>query len=283
MSKNLHLDGQLKILWECNNSGLGLILSRLNYNFKLINYDCNGNFVNNPPDPLEEKSLVYLHETLKKNQFDYGFAVDGDGDRLVLITKNGNALSSEQLTYLIALSLKGEKKNKIILDIKSSNILAEELTKLGFKVLFASGGHSIMKRKILEENAILAAESSGHFVINDGKYYPVDDSLYIALRLIKHLEKNSLVLLPKAKYAHELKVKVKNKAILEKKFLQIKDVIHTLRGIRKNYSNGWWLLRFSNTEDHLLIKIEANNKATYMNLVEELFKITNIQLSLCDF
>jgi phosphomannomutase len=177
--KNINITKEFKIAWECNNSGVALILKQLNLLGEqfLLNPEVDGKFAYLPPDPMVESNLDQIKALVINKSCDFGFAFDGDGDRLRFIKSDGESLTSDQLIYLLALSLKSDQKNKIILDVKSSQILIEALKHEGFEVILASGGHSIMKDKIISENAILAGEASGHFIINDGKYYPLDDAL----------------------------------------------------------------------------------------------------------
>ena len=281
--KNLNITKKFKIAWECNNSGVGRILKNLEIpgEHLLLNASTDGVFANASPDPLIEKNLAQIQKVIIENKCDFGFAFDGDADRLVMIKANGEILTSDQLIYLLALSLKDDKK-EIILDMKSSQILIEALKQKGFKVIFASGGHSIMKEAIVREDAVLAGEASGHFIINDSKYYPLDDALYVALRIIEYLQNNPIIELPLANIRKEFKIPIKkeDRDNIICKIQLLKDVIPTLGGIRKNYPDAWWLIRASNTESYILVKYEANDERMENKLLQELKEIINLPLSL---
>ncbi len=265
--KNISLSCQLKIAWECNNSGVAHILKHLPGENLLLNVNTDGVFRHSPPDPLIEKTLEPLKDLIIKQVCNLGFAFDGDGDRLVLVKSDGKALTSDQLIYLLALSLKSQPNRKIIVDVKSSQILIEALEQEGFTVIMAPGGHSIMKTKIVEENAVLAGEASGHFIINDNKYHPFDDSLYVALRLIEYLQNHPIVELTLPNFYKEFKIPINRQdklKIIEK--IQI-------GGMRKNYSLSWWLIRASNTEDYILVKYEAESWEMVVLIEKELLEV----------
>lgn len=286
--QDVKIHKKFKIAWECNNSGVGNILKSLNLIGEniLLNISTDGKFAHIPPDPLLDENLNQIKKVVIDQSCHFGFAFDGDGDRLVMIKASGEALTSDQLIYLLALSLKSIEPQKIIIDVKSSQILINELKNLGFEVELSSGGHSIMKDKITKENAILAGEASGHFIINDSRYYPIDDALYIALRIVEYLQNNEFIELPLAPIRQESKISIakKNKNIFIKN-LQLNRSIDeiTLGGVRKDYTDGWWLVRVSNTEDYILIKYEAINEKRERLIKEELLDIINIPLSLIEY
>ncbi len=282
--KHINITRKLKIAWECNNSGASHILKQMNIAVEciLLNDSTDGEFAHIPPDPLVKENIQQLQQIIMKEQCHFGFAFDGDGDRLVMVKPDGKVLTSDQLIYIVALSLKSNDNNLIIVDVKCSSILIEALKDLGFEVIISASGHSIIKARIIEENAILAAEASGHFIINDSKYYPVDDALYIALRIIEYLQNNQIIELPLAPIRIEYKIPInkKDKINISKKLQEYDENQKTLGGLRKDYSYGWWLIRVSNTEDHILIKYEAINEEMEQNIKQELLEFINMSLSL---
>jgi phosphomannomutase len=275
--KAIKITKNFKIAWECNNGGVSSVLPQLNLpgEHLFLNISTDGNFANSPPDPMLDSTLKGIKKSVLDNSCDLGFAFDGDADRLVLIKANGESLTSDQLIYLLALSLKHEKNKKIILDVKSSQILIDTLEEEGFKIILAPGGHSLMKEMIVQEKAILAGEASGHYIINDKKYYALDDALYIALRLIEYLQNNPIKELPLAEFRKEIKISVQHdsKSSIINKIQESSDGLKTLGGVRKTYSDGWWLVRASNTEDYILVKYEANNKSRLEAIEKELKEI----------
>ncbi len=284
LSKNIKINKKFTIAWECNNSGIARIIKFLDLPGKhfLLNTELDGNFAHIPPDPMVEENLDQIKALIMEKSCDLGFAFDGDGDRLRMVKTDGKSLTSDQLFYLLALALKTDEMDKVIVDVKTSQVLIDRLIKDGFEVIMAPGGHSIMKDAIIKENALLAGEASGHFIINDGKYFPFDDALYIALRIIEYLQYNSFKELPLASIRKEFKINVspKEKSEFIEKLKEYNDGMQTLGAVRKNHLNGWWLIRASNTENYILVKYEADNEDVANNIIQEISKIINIRLSL---
>lgn len=248
--KNINMDNHLKIAWECNNSAIGKFLKIPGEHF-VLNSKLNGNFVHLPPDPCIERNLYQIKEIITDKCCDFGFAFDGDGDRLVLIKNDGQVLTGDQLIYILALSLKNSPNKKILIDVKASQILIDTLKEEGFEVIIAPSGHSLMKTRIIKENAIFAGELSGHFIFNDSKFHVIDDALYAAFRLIEYLKDNLIIELPLAPIAKEFKLP---------KNLNLDRQIYKPEGLRISYKGGFSLIRASNTEDYILVKYEAMNE-----------------------
>lgn len=267
--KNINMDNSFKIAWECNNSAIGRFLKVPGEHF-VLNSKLDGNFVHLPPDPCIEKNLYQIKEIIADKSCDFGFAFDGDGDRLVLIKSDGQVLTGDQLIYLLALSLKNSPNKKILIDVKASQILIDVLKEQGFEVIIAPSGHSLMKTRIIEENAVFAGELSGHFIFNDSKFDVIDDALYAAFRLIEYLKDNPIIELPLAPIAKEFKLP---------KNLNLDKQIYKPEGLRNSYKGGFSLIRASNTEDYILVKYEAMNEEI-ANLIrsdlEKLLKEKNL-------
>lgn len=252
-----------KIVWECNNSAVGRILAKANLpgEHLLLNSELSGKFAHIPPDPCIEKTLEEIKQAILDNSSDFGFAFDGDGDRLVMIKGNGQILTGDQLIYLFSLSLKNQPNKKILIDVKASQILINTLMQEGFEVILAPSGHSLMKARIIQENAIFAGELSGHFIINDSKYYPIDDALYAALRISEYLQGNPMIELPLAPICKEFKIAKSD---------NLPAQVYKPEGMRKSYQDGFYLIRASNTEDYVLVKYEAINTKTAKIIEEDL-------------
>lgn len=271
LMQNISINKYLKVVWECNNSATGKIIKQLKHNGEnyILNDTLNGNFTHIPPDPCLNENLFQIKEFIVKEQCDLGFAFDGDGDRLVLIKKDGNSLTGDQLIYLFAQMLKFHPNKKMLIDVKASQILIDKLIAEGFEVIIAPSGHSLMKARIIEENAIFAGELSGHFIINDSLFHPVDDALYAALRLIEYLQNNPLIELPIAPIFKEFKI-AKTEILPEQ--------VYEAEGLRKAYEQGFYLVRASNTEDYVLVKYEAMNEDIARVIEKDLELLFSIQL-----
>lgn len=248
ISKNISFTKASDVVWECNNSGNEKFISKIrSLNNTVLNGDTLGKFKHNFPDPFKNPTLSEIKSLVGNH--DFGFAFDGDGDRLVMIKKNGNVFTSDQLIYIFAKSLEHNSNKKIIVDTKVSQVLINRLQSEGFKVIIAPPGHSLMKTRIIEEDAVFAGESSGHFIFNDKKYLPIDDALYAALRLIEYLAKEPLIELPLAKVRHEFRLP---------KIKWLVNKVYSSEGLRYGYKNSFLLIRASNTEDYILVKYEIS-------------------------
>lgn len=265
--KNANLYIKIKIAWECNNSATGRIISKLKLPGEhiLLNQNLMGYFAHHSPDPCIKDNLKHLQETVITNSCDYGFAFDGDGDRLVMIKSNGEILTGDQLIYLIAQSLKQQENKKILIDVKASQILINTLKEEGFEVIIAPSGHSLMKARIIEENAIFAGELSGHFIFNDKKFYPIDDALYAALRIIEYLQSNPLIELPLAPICREYKI--------AQNMVKSIEQIYQPEGLSIDFDGGFLLVRASNTENYILVKYEAMNTKIQKNIEQKLLTL----------
>lgn len=261
LTKNIKINKPNRIIWECNNSGIAKIIPLLNLlgKHEFLNRETSGVFGHKLPDPLIEKTLTGIKQKVSK--YDYGLAFDGDADRLVLIKPDGIALTSDQLIYLFALSLRKISNKKIIVDVKASQILIDALKEDGFEVIIAPSGHSLMKERIKNENAIFAGETSGHIIFNDEKYFAFDDALYAALRIMEYLQDNPIIELPLAKFKKEFKIA---------KISGLDAKVYKPEGLRISYPDGFLLVRASNTEDYILVKYEAMTENVVESIKEKL-------------
>jgi len=267
----------LKVAWDPGNGAAANVITslckRLPDQHVLINSIVDGSFPAHHPDPTVPENLEQLISAVKQNNCDLGIAFDGDGDRIGVVDKNGRIAWGDQLMILFARDIL--KKNIgacIIADVKSSNTLFEEIKMHGGVPVISKTGHSNIKQKMQDLNAVLAGEMSGHIFFAD-TYFGYDDALYAAIRLIDILVRTRSSLdelldtLPRVhntpeirlKCADSLKFKVIDevKTLLDKKKIPFMD----LDGIRCSSDCGWWLLRASNTQDVLVLRFEANSES----------------------
>jgi len=271
--QDIKINSKLKIAWDIGNGAAGDVVSKLvqsmpNNNI-VINAEIDGNFPVHSPDPMEESNLDMLLETIKENQCDLGIAFDGDADRVVFITSQGDILYGDQTVLLFAEDvLRSNSGATIIVEVKSSQVLLGHIEKCGGKVLMCKTGHSIIKTTMKKTGALLAGELSGHMFFAD-KYFGYDDAIYAALRMIDLLSRNETSLdilysqIPKLFTTPEIKISIPD----DKKFQIIEDIKQHLRGMGREfididgirYSDGdsWWLVRASNTEPSITLRLEA--------------------------
>jgi len=284
--------GAFRIAWDAGNGAAGPMVEKLTARLPgehiLLYTEVDGNFPNHHPDPTEEKNLVDLRRTVIDNGLDFGIAFDGDGDRIGAVDGEGRIVWGDQLLAILAEPvLLKEPGATIIADVKASQALFDRIAELGGHPLMWKTGHSHIKSKMKETHAPLAGEMSGHiFFAQD--YYGYDDALYAAVRLMRAVRQlgGSLTALksglPQMINTPEMRFQVSE----ERKFAVIDEVLQRLRdegaevndtdGARVNTPDGWWLLRASNTQDVLVARAEAHDKAGLDRLMAEI----NRQLAL---
>ena len=281
---DIHLGRPMKIAVDCGNGVAGAFAKTL-YNdvgcaVDELFCEVDGHFPNHHPDPSVPENLNDLIHALKTTDAEIGLAFDGDGDRLGVVTKEGNIIYPDRQLLLFAEDvLKRNLNASIIFDVKSTRNLAPWISQRGGKPIMWKTGHSLVKAKIKEEKAALAGEMSGHIFFNDqdssGKkrWYGFDDGLYSGARLLEILSRfdnpsNVLNSLPdsvstpeqhinmKEGEPHTLIAKLQSSATFE----GASEVI-TIDGLRVEYPDGFGLMRPSNTTPVIVLRFEANNQA----------------------
>ncbi|MBX2078247.1 phosphomannomutase/phosphoglucomutase [Campylobacter peloridis] len=261
-----------KIIIDCANGATGVIIKplveKLGLNAQILFEEPDGNFPNHAPDPTELENLHALQVALKENEnAKMGFAFDGDGDRLVVASKD-YVFKGDELCYLFA---KNIKNPRVLGEVKCSKNLFDEVAKFGF-VMMGKTGHSNIKKTMKEQNIDIAAELSGHIFFKD-RYFGYDDGIYAFLRtlelLVNGFDIEKLVKeLPKLYASEEIKLKVseENKFQIIEKFKEkvkanaFENVLdcNEIDGVRITFKDGWVLLRASNTSPYLIMRSEAS-------------------------
>lgn len=286
----------LKIAWDNGNGAAGEILRRLVKKLPgqhtLLFDDIDGDFPNHHPDPTVDANLVDLQKAVADNGCDLGIAFDGDGDRIGVIDENGTVLRCDILMTLYAAEiLEAQPGAAIIGDVKCSSVMFDKINEMGGNAVMWKTGHSLVKAKMAELNSPLAGELSGHIFFAD-KYYGFDDALYCAVRLINLVceAKGGLSTLtsdlPQLISTPEIRVDVDEAVkfdlvpkVFESMKARVSDdlTIDDIDGIRVTTSDGWWLLRPSNTQDVLVGRAEATSEEGIKRLtdmaIEELAKL----------
>lgn len=264
----------LKVAWDAGNGATGEIMQRLAAALPgthiLLNEAIDGTFPAHHPDPSEEKNLIQLKQAVRDHQCDLGVAFDGDGDRLGVVDHQGRVVWGDQLLMLLSRDVLSTSPGAtIIADVKASQLLFDEITRLGGKPLMWRTGHSFIKAKMKEIGAAFAGEMSGHIFFKD-RYFGYDDGLYAAVRLLNFIALQTETLaslvdaLPSALGTQEMKLDTteaeKFPLIAEVQKLLTQEAVPftAIDGVRVTLPNGWWLLRASNTQAVLVARCEAN-------------------------
>jgi phosphomannomutase len=235
--------------------------------------EVNGDFPNHHPDPSKPENLVDLIKAVKEHGAELGLAFDGDGDRLGLVTKDGNNIFPDRQIMLFARDVLTRVPGaQIIFDVKCSQRLAQAIREAGGVPTMYKTGHSLVKAKLKETGAPLAGEMSGHIFFAE-RWYGFDDATYTAGRLLEILSKvdNPSAVLdalptsfstPELNVAcaegehHEVVAKLKEIA----KFPDALEVI-TIDGLRADFADGFGLVRASNTTPVLVLRFEGQTQA----------------------
>jgi phosphomannomutase len=278
--------GPLRVAWDAGNGAAGPamveLIRRLPGQHIVINEKVDGTFPAHHPDPTEEKNLVQLRDTVLKEKCDVGIAFDGDGDRIGALDGQGRILWGDQMMALLARGvLEMRPGATIISEVKASQMLFDEIARLGGRPLMWRTGHSLIKAKMAETGAPLAGEMSGHIFFGD-IYYGYDGALYAAVRLLDVVSRSGKSLaqlrdtLPAMMNTPELRFPCSE----ERKFQVVEEVkgrlnkpgeeVSDIDGVRVKSRDGWWLLRASNTQDVLVARCEAADQAGLARLKERL-------------
>ena len=195
-------------------------------------------------------------------------AYDGDADRIGVITDQGEVLWGDQLLLLFARDILKKNPNAAIIgEVKCSQNLFDDITKHKGRAIMWKAGHSLIKGKMKEEKALLAGEMSGHIFFAD-RYFGYDDAIYASLRLLEILSKTGMKLselladIPRTFTTPEIRVdcpdRIKFRVVeaVREHFQNTHDII-AIDGVRVPFSDGWGLLRASNTQPVLVLRFEA--------------------------
>ena len=281
---SLNQKKKLNIAWDSGNGSAGNIMKKLAkhvYGEQITMFEqIDGDFPNHHPDPSDKKNLFDLIQKVKQKKLDFGIAFDGDGDRLGVVDNLGRPIPGDILLLLFAKNLLSEKKNiSIVGDIKCSQVVFDEIRRLGGKPIISKTGHSLIKKCMGSNNAILGGEMSGHMFFSD-QYKGFDDGLYAAVRFINLVSSSEKKLsemvdqIPKVFNTPEIRIECPD----DKKFLVVNQVIELQRkkgkrfldidGIRVNLNDGWFLLRASNTQPSIVVRCESNTEDGLFKIVD---------------
>lgn len=275
IASDIKLARPLKVTVDCGNGVAGdfagKLYRRLGCEVTEMFCEVDGNFPNHHPDPSDPHNLEDLIAALASNDSEIGLAFDGDGDRLGVVTKNGNIIFPDRQLMLFAADVLSRNPGAdIIFDVKSTRNLFSWIRNHGGKPLLWKTGHSLVKAKMKETGALLAGEMSGHVFFKE-RWYGFDDGLYAGARLLEYLSKQAdlnatLNELPNSVNTPELHIKLnegENYALIDQlqktaQFDGAKEVI-TIDGLRVEYADGFGLMRSSNTTPVIVLRFEADH------------------------
>jgi phosphomannomutase / phosphoglucomutase len=278
---------RVKVVMDAGNGTAGpamsRLLSKLNVDARQLFFEMDGTFPNHHPDPTVEKNLEHLKKAVAEHGAELGIAFDGDADRIGAIDEKGRVIWGDYLLLIYAREILSRKPGATFIgEVKCSQVLYDELKRLGGNAIMYRTGHSLIKAKMKEEHAELAGEMSGHMFFKD-RYFGFDDALYAACRLIEIVANSGKPLsaqtdgLPEMVTTPEIRVDTAD----EVKFDVVAKVADHFRrtrkivdvdGARVLFPEGWGLVRASNTQPVLVMRFEARTPElleTYRKEVEQ--------------
>jgi len=285
VASQFRLERRVKVVADAGNGTAGPVIHRifekLNVDATELFFEMDGHFPNHHPDPTMPKFIAELIATVKRTGADLGVAFDGDADRLGAVDEQGNVLWGDQLMTIYAREILERKPGATFIgEVKCSQLMYDEIKRLGGNAIMYKTGHSLIKAKMKESHAELAGEMSGHMFFAD-RYYGYDDALYAACRLIEIVSKSGKPLsaqlagLPKMVSTPEIRIDCADGL----KFEVVKRVAEHFRrsthhvvdidGVRVLFPQGWGLVRASNTQPVLVERFEAANAELLAKYKEE--------------
>jgi phosphomannomutase / phosphoglucomutase len=287
ITSDVKLARPIKIAVDCGNGVAGAYAGKLfrALGCEVVELFCevDGHFPNHHPDPSVPENLEDLIHVLKTGDAELGLAFDGDGDRLGVITSDGNIIYPDRQLMLFAADvLSREPGATIIYDVKSTRNLHPWIAEHGGQPLLWKTGHSLVKAKMKETGAALAGEMSGHVFFKE-RWYGFDDGLYTGARLLEILSRSAnpsavLNALPDSVSTPEQHIQMKEgepHALItrlqqEAKFEGAQNIV-TIDGLRVEYADGFGLMRPSNTTPVVVLRFEADN-ANALKRIQEQFR-----------
>tara|TARA_B110000879_G_C11109145_1_gene486631 strand:- start:143 stop:1525 length:1383 start_codon:yes stop_codon:yes gene_type:complete len=283
ISNHIKLARPMKIAADAGNGVAGAFAKKLyealGCEVEELFCEVDGNFPNHHPDPSVPDNLTDLINALRTGDSEIGLAFDGDGDRLGVVTKGGNIIYPDRQLLLFAEDiLKREPGATIIYDVKSTRNLSPWIEARGGKPLMWKTGHSLVKAKMKETGAALAGEMSGHTFFKE-RWFGFDDGLYAGARLLEILSQfddPSAVLnaLPDSVSTPEQHIKMQEGephaliAHLQDTATFEDAEVLTIDGLRVEYTDGFGLMRPSNTTPVIVLRFEADNEAALKRIQE---------------
>jgi phosphomannomutase/phosphoglucomutase len=279
----------LRVVVDCGNGAAGGVgpelFRRLGCEVTELFCEVDGNFPNHHPDPGKVENLRELIDAVSDGNADIGFAFDGDGDRLGVVSPDRRIIWPDRILMLFAMDILGRNPGgKIIYDVKCSRHLDSIVREHGGEPVMWKTGHSFIKAKIRESGALLAGEMSGHIFFKE-RWYGFDDALYAGARLLEILAADErpvaevFASLPDSVNTPELNVPMKEGEpqlfigrLLESAHFEGAR-ISTIDGLRADFEDGWGLVRASNTTPVLVLRFEAENNAALARIMSEFRRV----------
>ncbi|MEO0074485.1 MAG: phosphomannomutase/phosphoglucomutase [candidate division WOR-3 bacterium] len=292
----------LKVVFDPGNGTAGFVIEELFNKMGIepvfINLEPDGNFPNHLPDPTIPEYMQDLKSLVVELHANLGIGYDGDADRIGAIDDDGEIVWGDKLLAIFAQDIIKRKGNaKIVFEVKCSQGLIEYIKSIGGTPIMWKTGHSLIKAKMKEENASLAGEMSGHMFFSDD-YYGFDDAIYASARLLKIVSEadQSLAQMveqipfyystPEIRIECPDELKFEVTKVIREHFQKNYEIID-IDGVRVIFSDGWGLVRASNTQPVLVLRFEAKSETRLQEIqqmfYEQLAKFPNVKIAQCNY
>ena len=278
----LEISRKIKVVVDGGNGCFGIVgpdlLKKLGQTPIELFSEPDGTFPNHHPDPTVSEYLTDLIEKVRLENAELGIGFDGDADRIGVVDEKGNILWGDQLLTIFARDILSRNPGATIVgEVKCSQNLYKDIKKQGGVPVMAAAGHSLIKNKMRETGALLAGEMSGHICFADN-YYGFDDAIFAACRVLQIVAQSNtkvsemLADLPETAYTPEIRIDCPD----DQKFKIVRELTEIFRekyevididGVRVNFDDGWALIRASNTQPILVLRLEAVTKERLKELV----------------
>jgi phosphomannomutase/phosphoglucomutase len=273
---NIRIDGKLRVGVDAGNATGGFIappiLERLGCEVFPLYCEPDGTFPNHEPDPTVLPNLRDLIDLVKREGLDVGIAYDGDCDRLGVVDHCGEVVYGDKLMIIFAREILSRRPGTTFLsEVKCSKTLYDDIEKRGGRAIMGRTGHSLMKARMKEVDAVLAGEMSGHMFFKD-RFFGFDDGIYASCRLLEILSQTRKPIsellegVPETCATPEIRVDCPDEIkfeVVEHARLHFVDSgyrVIDVDGVRIVFEDGWGLVRASNTQPVLVLRYEAETE-----------------------
>ena len=278
MTQDIHLNHGFKVVLDGLHGAAGhcavQILQDLGCEVIALRAEPNGHFPDHAPDPSQEKHLQQLKQQILLQQADVGIALDGDGDRVVLLDEHAQFISADRLLALFAeMTLQNHPQHEVVFDVKCSSLVRDTIVENQGVATMIRTGSSYLRKYIAGSagRAVFGGEYAGHYVFNDGRGFGYDDGIYAALRVLEYLAENQLSLAqlmqkyPARVGTEDLYISTHGEDVqqvlqsVKVQSQQISAKLSEIDGIRLDFDDGFGIIRASNTGEYFTLRFDAQS------------------------
>lgn len=280
LMRDIQLKRSLKVVLDGMHGSAGrcadLVLQKMGCEVISIRCQHDGHFPDHPPDPSLAIHLQQLKEKIQRHQADIGIALDGDGDRVVILDEQAQIISPDRLlSFFAQLCLASHPQHEIVFDVKCSSMVKRTIEQQGGIATMLRTGSSFMRKYLSQTQgkAVFGGEYAGHYVFNDGRGYGYDDGLYAALRVMEYLSEQPNCTLSQVleqypsrcgtedTYIHTNGIEPKQVLdVVAQQSHQFGAQVQQIDGVRLDFDSGFGILRASNTGDFFTARFDADNE-----------------------